>query len=277
VTAPFVKMAGGKRQLLPEILKRLPATISRYYEPFVGGGAVFFALALEGRFKRATLSDVNAELVNTYQVVATPDARPELMERLRRLPWSQDGYYRTRASNPRSPIARAARFIYLNRAGFNGLWRVNSKGQCNVPFGHHAKSPINGRLFVKLYAAGAVLEQAQIIQGDFRTLWRGSAGPRKGDVVYCDPPYLPAGEAKSFAAYDASGFGVKETEALAEHALRWSKRGAHVLLSNADTPEVRRIFAGFQIERVTARRSINRNGAGRGSVGELLIQPRGQS
>lgn len=272
---PFIKCAGGKRQLLPEILSRLPKQIGRYYEPFVGGGAVFFMLAAQRRFRKATLSDVNVELVETYRVVAHPDTRRELVETLRSYPWSEETYYELRDSTPRAVVNVAARFVYLNKCGFNGLHRVNSKGEFNVPFGHHGKNPINETLFRRIQQAGAALEKATLAHGDFRKAMARGRGPGEGDVVYCDPPYLPVTKS-SFVGYDKSGFGVEETEALAEHARRWSERGAFVLLSNADTPEVRRIFADFRIETVNARRSISSNGAGRGPVGEVLIQPFGQ-
>lgn len=274
---PFLKCAGGKRQLLPEILCRLPKRIGRYYEPFLGGGAVFFALAAQRRFQRATLSDVNVELVDTYHVVADPGGRAELVSALRSYPWSEETYYELRDSRPRGPVNRAARFIYLNKCGFNGLHRVNARGEFNVPFGHHGKNPINEQLFRRINRAGELFEGTwvSLVNGDFRKATARGRGPGLGDVVYCDPPYLPVSKT-SFAAYDKAGFGIEETERLAESALRWSERGAFVLLSNADTPETRRIFADFRIERVNARRSISSNGAGRGPVGEVLIQPHGQ-
>lgn len=272
---PFIKCAGGKRQLLPEILSRLPRQIGRYYEPFLGGGAVFFALAAQKRFRKATLSDVNVELVETYRVVADPDTRRELVGTLRSYEWSEGTYYELRDSKPRAPVNCAARFVYLNKCGFNGLHRVNSRGEFNVPFGHHGKSPINEQLFRRIQQAGAALERASLVHGDFRKATARGRGPGAGDVVYCDPPYLPVSKS-SFAAYDKSGFGIEETEALAEAALKWSERGAFVLLSNADTPDVRRIFEGFRIEVVSARRSISSKGDGRGPVGEVLIQPHGQ-
>jgi DNA adenine methylase len=273
VSGPFLKCAGGKTQLLPEILPRLPASIGTYYEPFLGGGAVFFALEKKKRFQQAVLSDVNEDLVTAYHLLSDPHQHFKLIEALSYLPWSEDGYYRVRSSRPTSPVKRAARFLYLNKCGFNGLHRVNAQGEFNVPFGHHKENPINGRLFSKLYAAVKALASAKKITcSDFRIVT-----PRvsEGDVVYCDPPYLPAVKG-GFASYDASGFGVKETERLADASKLWAARGAFVLLSNADTPEVRRIFSGFELERVGARRNINSKGTGRGQVGELLIQPRGQ-
>lgn len=272
---PFVKMAGGKRQLQAEICSRLPKQINRYYEPFVGGGAIFFALAVQGRFKRATISDVNADLIDTYKVAAQPTDCRELIRRLRDLPWSEDAYYKIRDWHPESPIARAARFLYLNKCGFNGLHRVNARGECNVPFGHHDSSPLTESFFRRITAAGELLAKATITLGDYKRV-TARRGPGEGDAIYCDPPYLPVAKT-SFAAYDRTGFGIEETRQLAEHARRWADNGAHVLLSNADTPEVREIFRDFRIERVSARRSINSNGSGRGQVGELLISPFGQA
>lgn len=272
---PFIKMAGGKRAQLAEIASRLPRRIRRYYEPFVGGGAVFFGLAVQGRFEKARLSDVNADLIDTYRVVAEPDTRDALVKALAAMPWSEEEYYRVRDSRPRTPVNRAARFVCLNKCGFNGLHRVNARGEFNVPFGHHPKCPLGESLYRRIHQAGAALEKASITLGDFRKATARGGGPGEGDAVYCDPPYLPVSKT-SFTAYDRNGFGIEETEQLAEHARRWAERGAVVLISNADTPDVRRIFQDFRIDTISARRSINSKGAGRGPVGEVLIQPHGQ-
>jgi DNA adenine methylase len=219
---------------------------------------------------------VNADLIDTYKIAARPDECRELIGLLRGMPWSEEAYYKVRDWRPDAPINRASRFVYLNRAGFNGLHRVNARGEFNVPFGNHDQNPIGEALFRRITAAGALLAKATIALGDFRRVMSRGGGPREGDAVYLDPPYLPIGKT-SFAAYDRNGFGIEETEALAEHARRLAEKGVHVLLSNADTPEVRRIFADFRIETVTARRSINSKGAGRGAVGEVLISPFGQA
>jgi DNA adenine methylase len=274
VSQPFIKCPGGKTQLLPAILERLPATCNRYFEPFVGGGAVFFALAREQYFKRAFLGDVNPELIETYLAVQNEGLRLETMRELARLKWSEDDYYRVRARRPKTLPKRAARFLYLNRSGYNGLTRVNKKGLSNVPFGHHKTNPIKPALFIRLCAAAAALRCDVTLEAGAFDVVVGNR-PKAGDVIYLDPPYLPVAKS-SFSAYHASGFGVQETELLARYARSWAKRGAHVLLSNSDTPEVRSIFHDFDIERVQARRNINSKGHGRGFVGELLIQPRGQ-
>ncbi|MHB1846549.1 MAG: DNA adenine methylase, partial [Deltaproteobacteria bacterium] len=183
--APFLKWAGGKRQLLPELLGRLPARISGVYrEPFLGGGALFFALAAEGRIRRAVLCDVNAHLIETYESVR--DQTRSLLLALSEHRNDREHYYRVRAQDPAmlSKVERAARFIYLNRCGFNGLYRVNSRGGFNVPFGRYVNPKICNP--EALGAAARALQLAELRVGDFET---ALAGAKRGDFVYFDPPY----------------------------------------------------------------------------------------
>lgn len=268
--SPCLKFAGGKRQLAPQILKRLPAKIQTYIEPFIGGGAIFFALANERRFDRAVIGDINGDLVNMY--LQLRDDLPSVVRHLRtHLAKNNEDYFyiqqRGYALNARGP-APAARFIYLLRTCFNGLYRVNKSGQFNTPYGHY-KSP---RILdvAGLKGVSLALQGVTIIEGDFAPLL---ARARSGDVVYSDPPYLPASKTANFAAYSAAGFGIEDTERLARLSRAAAVRGAHVLLSNADTSETRRIFGAVsgQIETVSARRNINSNGAKRGAVDELLV------
>jgi DNA adenine methylase len=267
---PFVKAVGGKTFLLPEILKRLPAKINTYYEPFVGGGAVFFALASERRFKWAVIGDANAELMNVYMTIQkSPTALMEFLER----GFAQDekSYYKIRAQDPKTlvPLARAARTIYLNKVGFNGLYRVNRKGVFNVPWGRQ-----EGRtLFYdeNIFACSTALRGTALTSLDFEaTVWPA----KRGDVVYLDSPYLPVSVTANFTSYTAGGFGLAEQTRLRDVAKKLDARGVRVLLSNSDTPLTRKLYRGFKIEEVQAPRRVNSKGGKRGNVGELLISRR---
>lgn len=264
---PPVKWLGGKTSLLPEILPRLPQKINTYYEPFLGGGAVFFALAAEGRFKHAMLGDSNEELILACSALSgNPD---KVIAALRKHVYEEEHYYAVRALDPKklAPHARAARFIYLNKTGFNGLYRVNKKGQFNVPFGRYVNPMICDE--ENLRAVSNVLARVdRIALLDFESL---VAGARRGDAVYCDPPYVPVSDTANFTAYTAGGFGSEEQTRLRDVATRLADRGVHVLLSNSDTPFVRKLYKGWKMEKVRVKRAINSKGDKRGDVGELLI------
>jgi DNA adenine methylase len=270
IAHPFVKAVGGKTFLLPEILKRLPAKINTYYEPFVGGGAVFFALAAEGRFKRAVIGDANAELMNVYVMV---QRKPKiLMEECKRLAdQSEEAYYRIRAQDPRGllPYTRAARTIYLNKVGFNGLYRVNRKGGFNVPWGRQ-----EGRTLFdeeNILACSAALRETALTALDFE---QTVIPAKRGDVVYADCPYLPVSVTANFTTYTAGGFELADQTRLRDVANKLDARGVRVLLSNSDTPLTRKLYRGFKIEEVQAPRRVNSKGGKRGNVGELLISGR---
>ncbi len=264
---PFLKWAGGKTQLLPEILRRLPATMDTFYEPFLGGGAVFFALAREGRFRRAVLSDRNAELVELYQVVQG-DVEALIVE-LRRLAkaHSEEQYYEVRARKLRSPVRRAARVLYLNKTGYNGLYRVNRAGEFNVPFGRYERPRILNEEVLR--AAARALRGAKILEADFAVACR-SATP--SDVVYIDPPYLPLSPTSNFSAYDRHPFGIEEHRRLAETFASLAERKVYALLSNSDTPETRRLFGPFGPAYVNVTRPINSKRQGRGAIQEMLVE-----
>jgi len=270
---PFLKWAGGKRQLLPKILERLPAQINTYFEPFLGGGAVFFALAAEGRFKRAVLSDSNAELINAWSCVKECVGNLITLLRVHERRHSEEYFYRVRAQRPRHPFKRAARFIYLNKTCFNGLYRVNASGRFNAPFGDY-KRPNVVREDALLEAAatlGSRVRPVELVCTDFANL-RGY--PRRGDAVYFDPPYVPLSKTSSFAAYTRIGFTLDDQARLAETFTGLARRGVDVVLSNSDTPLARRIYAEHAIHRVSGRRAINSVGAKRGHVGEILVTDR---
>jgi DNA adenine methylase len=263
---PVLKWAGGKRQLLPQILARLPERIETYFEPFLGGGAVFFELCSKQLFRRAVLADRNAELVSVYLALKQdPEALIRALERYQKR-HSEDEYYRVREQRPRSLVARAARVIYLNKTGFNGLYRVNRSGGFNVPFGRYEKPRIVNE--ARLRAAARALEKIDVRVGDFAEI---CALARPGDAVYLDPPYLPLSKTASFAEYHADPFGLEEHQRLAQVFGALGARGVAAVLSNSDTPATRRLFRGFRVESVKARRPINSDRAGRGVVNEILV------
>ncbi len=267
---PFLKWAGGKRQLLPRILTLVPPRVRTYVEPFLGGGALFFALAARRRFKRAVLGDFNGELIGCYEAVR--DDVDAVIKKLAGLRNTRDVYYEVRGQNPErlKPAERAARLIYLNRCGFNGLYRVNSDGLFNVPFGRYARPTIcdPGRL----RAASRALADVELVRGDFASVLRGR---RLGadDFVYLDPPYVPISKTASFTAY-AGGFSMKDQERLAQLLRRLAARGVPAVLSNSDCADTRRLYDGLAVESLPARRAINSVASRRGPVAELLVQTR---
>lgn len=261
---PLLKWAGGKRQLLGLILSRLPARIDTYFEPFVGGGAVFFALANERRFKRAVLADQNEELVETYLAVQR-DVTSVIRE-LAKMPHSEEHYYKVRAQKPRLPTKRAARMIYLNRTGFNGLYRVNRSGQFNVPFGRYAQPKICDE--DRLLSVSRALQGVEIRVADFE---QTAARAKPSDAVYFDPPYVPVSPTARFAEYHNLPFGDAEHRRLAALYERLTQKGVTAVLSNSDTPRTREIFGHLRHETVEARRNINSNGTRRGPIRELLV------
>lgn len=258
---PFVKWAGGKRSLIPEIAQLLPDTINLYWEPFVGGGAVFFAL--DSRIKIARLSDINAELALAYHVVKQ---HPEgLIARLAAHAdrhAEKDYYYEVRKmTDSKDSVEVAARFIYLNKTGYNGLYRVNKKGEFNVPKGRYTNPTICDADAIR--NASAVLQKATVKFQDFERVEPGA-----GDFVYCDPPYDGA-----FAEYAAGRFDDDDQRRLRDAALKWHRIGATVMVSNADTPLIRNLYsaAPFVLHEVSAPRQINCKGDERGAASELLI------
>jgi DNA adenine methylase len=274
VTAkPFVKAVGGKTFLAPEILRRLPTKMNTYYEPFVGGGAIFFALAAEGRFKQAVLGDANVDLACTYNYIARYSSALVLSLKAHASAHNEKHYYAVRSQRPELMTAkeRAARFIYLNKTCFNGLHRVNRKGEFNVPIGSYKNPTICDE--ENLYAVASVLRRVLIVPGDFKhlVLGVGICNAKKGDAVYFDPPYVPLTPTANFTTYTAGGFGLADQTRLRDVAAALVKRGVHVLLSNADTPLVRKLYRGFKIEKVEAPRRVNSKASKRGNVGELLI------
>jgi DNA adenine methylase len=272
VAKPIVKWAGGKTKLLPEILLDVPKRIRTYVEPFAGGAALFFKLASEPRcrFARAVLVDQNPELVACYRTVQkNVDRVIEELHTLADDPARKELYYRLRDEPTAGmPAARrAARFVFLNRTGYNGLWRVNAAGKFNVPYGRYKNPRIVD--VDRLRAAARALDGAEILEGDFSLATRELGD---GDFVYFDPPYVPVSRTASFTAYASKGFGPTDQERLAAELRRLAKRGVHAVLSNADTKETRRLYEGLAHRVVRAARAINSDATKRGEIAELLVR-----
>ncbi|MCE7870705.1 DNA adenine methylase [bacterium CPR1] len=267
IAAPVLKWAGGKRALLAQYEPRLPTTFRAYHEPFVGGGAVFFHLRprLE---QTAHLSDVNAELINLYQ--ALRDELPAVTKRLEehRRRHSSDYYYKIRSVHPDKldPTRRAARLIYLNRTCYNGLYRVNARGYFNVPLGRYTNPTILDR--ERLQAASSALQGVELHQETFELVLERAV---EGDLVYFDPPYQPLTRTANFTSYTADSFTESDQARLAEVYRELDRRGVQLLLSNSDTPLVRKLFRGFTLHEIQAPRFINSKASLRKAVGELLV------
>lgn len=267
---PFIKWAGGKARLVPEILARLPESIDTYYEPFVGGAAVFFALAARKRFKRAVLSDLNTELVDVYRAVKGNVRDVVLKLEEHRQGHGKDYYYQMRSVDPGTlnRAERAARIIYLNKTCYNGLYRVNRAGQFNVPMGRYVNPAICDEPLLR--AASRALHGVQLEVLDFQ---QACERPVPGDAVYFDPPYVPVSRTASFTAYHSTDFVEADHRRLASLLLDLKKKGVSAALSNSDTELTRELFErrGLKSERVKMNRSINSTCDGRGEVSELLV------
>ncbi len=261
---PFIKWAGGKRQLLPELLRYVPKQYGTYYEPFVGGGALFFELGP----RPAVLADVNARLIRTYHGVR--DHVDEVISRLREYPHDSRFFYELRDVDIdlRSDAEVAAWFIYLNKIGFNGLYRVNRQNRFNVPFGRHKNPNICDD--ATLRACSRALSGAELLVADFEAVVRDA---QANDLVYFDPPYVPLSVTSSFTSYTSGGFGPADQVRLRDLALELKQRGVHVLLSNSSAEFVRDLYRpSFETTEVSATRLVNSKGARRGAITELVIR-----
>ncbi len=264
---PFLKWAGGKSQLLPALSQLLPERIGNYFEPFIGGGAVFFFLQGAGRISgNVTLADVNAELINAYLAVQNNvDDLVELLMR-HRAAHCKEHYYAVRAQDHTSDVAGAARTIYLNKTGFNGLYRVNKSGLFNVPMGRYKNPSIFNEATLRS-ASRALAGVRLLVQPYFETI--SMAG--KGDFLYLDPPYVPLSGTAYFTAYSPGGFGPADQVRLADCVTQASGRAANFALSNAYVPSVLELYREFRIERVPATRRINCDASKRGVVEEAVV------
>jgi len=259
---PFLKWAGGKSELLPEIEKRLPRSFNTYWEPFIGGGALYFRLSPVA----AVISDANEELINCYQIVR--DKVEELIVRLKKHSNNKEHFLRIRRQQPwqLEPVDRAARFIYLNKTCYNGLFRVNQRGEFNVPFGRYENPRISDENGLK--ECSRSLRAAEILCRDFRHLLYKV---KPGDFVYFDPPYSPLSKTSSFTAYSEAPFDQREQKALKQVFGALHDRGCYLMLSNSDTEFTRKLYQKFHIEAVQASRAINCRADRRGKISELII------
>ena len=274
MASPFVKWAGGKTRLVPFIAAQAGLFgASRYIEPFLGGGAMYFGLRKRGLAAPAALTDLNAELIQAYMTVR--DDVEELIAALAPIAERYAGsdatsresmYYEVRGSKPTTAVETAARLIFLNRTCFNGLYRVNRRGEFNVPHGDYANPAIctpEG-----LRQSSLALKGADLRTGDFAIACREAGA---GDFVYLDPPYQPLSPTSNFTAYTGGGFGIDEQRRLAAAVQGMVSRGALVILSNSAHPGIEQLYAGFHVSRVQMARNINSVGKGRRPVEELVI------
>jgi DNA adenine methylase len=269
---PFLKWAGGKAQLLRQFEPYFPASIQSYCEPFVGGGAVFFHLKARFPKLRARLCDNNEELVNCYAAVR--DEVEELMGRLDQhlQRFRVDGeryYYEVRDQHKLSgPVERASRMIFLNKTCYNGLWRVNGRGEFNVPIGSYRPEKVSLYDRENLRASCRALQKVELLVQDFR---RTLTTAKQGDFLYVDPPYYPLSRTANFTSYTKEDFGEAQQKELAMLATQAAQRGTQIMLSNSDTPLTRDLYAAFNLKTVQARRAVNCDGSKRGRVSELIV------
>jgi DNA adenine methylase len=264
---PIVKWAGGKTKLLEELGVRAPVRFRRYFEPFCGGGALFFRLAP----KAAVLNDSNPDLMNAYRCVAwNVEAVIRKLGGYRER-HCESAYYEVRerwndGGRPMGEVERAAAFLYLNKTCYNGLWRVNASGRFNVPVGRYTDPQIFDPEVLR--ASSRVLQRADLRTGNYADAVEAAEA---GDFVYFDPPYQPLSATASFTSYTAADFGEDDQHELAAIARGLSARGCAVMISNSDTPFIRRLYTGFRIDTVECARAINSKATRRGKVNEVVI------
>lgn len=272
---PFVKWVGGKRGLLSQIIPLLPKKFNNYFEPFVGGGALFFELKNLGLLdnKEIFLFDINSELINAYNVVKNyPNQLINELETFKQK-HTKEFYYEIRAWDrqnnflQRSEIQRASRFIYLNKTCFNGLYRVNKKNQNNVPIGSY-KNPNICDYGVILSASNA-LQNVNILNVSYKEVLKYAS---KDDLVYFDPPYYPLTQTSSFTSYSEFEFLEKEQIELFEIFKNLSKIGCNVIQSNSDTEFIKKLYKDFEINEIFANRFINSKGSDRGKISEVIVR-----
>lgn len=266
---PFLKWVGGKRQLLSSIYKHIPESFTTYYEPFVGGGAVLFHL----KPPKAVTNDDNTELINVYNVIK--DHVDELLEALKKHRNDSDYFYLIRSQDRNSAfeqlsnIERASRTIFLNKTCYNGLYRVNSAGEFNAPFGRYKKPNIVNEKTLRAVSHYLNQNDVKILNTDFEEALKGI---RKGAFVYFDPPYDPISKSSNFTGYTSGGFGKKEQIRLKKVCDRLNSKGIRFLLSNSATHFIKELYSDYTVISAEANRCINSNGKKRGKVEEVLIK-----
>jgi len=272
---PILKWVGGKRQLLDEIRKRIPKNITTYYEPFFGGGAVFFDL----KPKKAVLNDKNAELMNVYSCIR--DHVEEVIRLLQEHKNESEYFYKIRQMDRQPEFqalplpVRAARILYLNKTCYNGLFRVNSHGEFNSPFGYYKTPNIVNEPVLRAVSEFLNLSAYTLKTEDYEKVLKSA---KKGSFVYLDPPYEPVSDSSSFTGYNQGGFSRQEQNRLCRVCEELHAKGVKFLLSNSSTPHIQGLYRRgenrkrFHIELVQARRSVNSVADGRGEVDEVLVR-----
>lgn len=264
----LVKWVGGKKQLLSQFDLLFPKEFNNYFEPFAGGGAVAFYLLKTRAPKKVFLSDINEELIDTYNVVKeNPEKLIKILKEYKRN-HNKENYYVVRAKDPKqlSKLERAARFIYLNKTCFNGLYRVNLKGGFNVPMGNY-KNPsiVNNKDLTEI---SNLLKNVQI---ELKQFHEAIENAKEGDFVYFDPPYYPLNKTSNFTSYNKDSFLEKEQIELSEIFKKLDERGVKVMLSNSDTEFIKELYKNYNQTFVQAKRMINSNAKKRGAINELVI------
>jgi DNA adenine methylase len=261
IPKPFVKWAGGKRQLIPILNDNLPKSMGTYYEPFLGGGALLFHILSERNGQKCGVSDLNSDLVLTYTTIR--DKANDLIHSLKNHSKnyqkdSKSYYYAIRESNPRSAVEKTSRLLFLNRTCFNGLYRVNSKGKFNVPLGKYTNPNIVNEENIRSVSHVLQSSKVSIKCRDFESVLNDA---KKGDLVYFDPPYQPVSDTANFTSYTHKSFTITDLKRLANLCLDLDSKGCKVLLSNSDSQEVAEMFTDKQwkIKKIEANRSINSN------------------
>lgn len=257
---PPFRWPGGKRWLLPHLLALVPGTFGRYFEPFLGGGAMFFAL----RPKHSSLSDTNADLIAFYRAVR--DDWRGVADALTKMPQDADHYYEVRRSAPKSAAECAARFLYLTTLSFNGIFRVDREGRFNTPFGHRPNSLLQSVDYLQRYSNA--LDGAELKAVDFE---EACADAVTGDLVYFDPPYRMPGASLVHVRYNGNPFSWNDQTRLAQVANSLVDRGCHVIVSNAWDQSISDLYRGFEAMEITRRSSVAATLAGRGQVKEYLF------
>ncbi|MDJ0899679.1 MAG: DNA adenine methylase [Xenococcus sp. MO_188.B8] len=263
---PFVKWAGGKRQLLPYLLERMPRKYNKYFEPFIGGGALFFKVTPSQGY----ISDINPELINAYQVIQS-DVE-SLIKDIKKHIYNKNYYYELRNvdRNPEfknwSPVKKASRLIALNKSCFNGLYRVNSQGHFNVPFGRYKNPKLVDAL--NLRECSKALKETKIVLGSFDLIEQDI---QKGDFVYFDPPYAPLNPTSNFTSYTKERFDNKMQENLRDFCVSLDRKGIKFMVSNSSASLILELYQNFHISFVNATRAINSRGDKRGKIKEVII------
>ncbi len=273
VPKPFVKWAGGKRQLIPTLSKYFPKSYGTYFEPFLGGGAVLFHLLSENPNQKCSVSDLNSDLVLAY--VTIRDRVDELISSLKKHSknYFQDKnsyYYKIRENEPKGQIEKTSRLIFLNRTCFNGLYRVNSKGKFNVPLGRYSNPNIVNEENLRGISRVLQSRKISIKCKDFSSILDDS---KKGDFVYFDPPYQPVSKTANFTSYTNRDFSLEDLQRLAELCNDLDSKGCNVVLSNSNTDEVKSMFdKSWKIKEIEANRAINSDSKKRTGHSELVIK-----